>query len=156
MTNPTARLLGATRLRLVGVTFGLLAVLVVGIGAATAVAGLRALDAAVDRALESTVNSAAATLDGELPHEASEGDESAPASSDTFVLYLDAGGAVAANPSRVGLIGLPNQAAVSAVAGGAPRDLRTAQAGGVSIRLLTLPVAGEGGASSGSSRVASS
>ena len=145
MTNPTERLLRATRLRLVGVTFGLLAVLVVGIGAATAIAGLRALDADVDRALESTVTSAASTVDGELPHEASEGDESAPASSDTFVLYLDASGTVVANPSRVGLAGLPNRDAVAAVAGGAARDLRTSEASGVPVRLLTLPVAGEGG-----------
>ena len=81
MTNPTARLLRATRLRLVGVTFGLLAVLVVGIGAATAIAGLGSLDAAVDRALESTVDAAVSNLDGELPHESSEGDEIAPACS---------------------------------------------------------------------------
>ena len=150
MTNPTARLLRATRLRLVGVTFGLLAALVVGIGAATAVAGLGALDAAVDRALESTVEAAvSATLDGELPHESSEGDEIAPASSDTFVLYLDENEHVVASPSRVGLAGLPNRDALAAVAGGAARDLRTADAGGVSVRLLTAPVRDEQGAAIG-------
>jgi signal transduction histidine kinase len=143
VTNPTARLLRATRLRLVGVTFGLLAVLVVGIGAATAVAGLGALDAAVDRALESTVEAAVSNLDGELPHESSEGDEIAPASSDTFVLYLDVSEHVVASPSRVGLAGLPNRDALAAVAGGAARDLRTVDAGGVSVRLLSVPVHGD-------------
>jgi signal transduction histidine kinase len=143
VTDPTARLLRATRLRLVGVTFGLLAVLVVGIGAATAIAGLGTLDAAVDRALESTVDAAVSSLDGELPHESSEGDEIAPASSDTFVLYLDERQQVVASPSRVGLAGMPNRDALAAVAGGAVRDLRTVDAGGVSVRLLTVPVRGE-------------
>ena len=142
MTDPTARLIGATRRRLVGVTFGLVAVLVVGIGTGTAIAGLRALDADVDRALDAAV-AAAAQRGGEQAHEPTDGDESTPASSDTFVLYLDAAGRVTANPSRVGLAGLPDSTAVAEVAGGATRDLRTVTAGGLSVRLLTIPISGE-------------
>ena len=121
-------------------TFALVALLVVGIGAATAIAGLRALDGDVDRALDATVNTAVVHLGGELLHEVSEGDETAPAAADTFVLYLDATGTVTANPAHVSLTGLPDRAALTALAGGAPRDLRTVEAGGISIRLLTRPV----------------
>ncbi len=145
MSDPTTRLIAATRRRLAGVTFGLVALLVVGIGATTALAGLRALDVDVDRALDSTVTAAVSRVGGELPHEAGEGDEFAPASSDTFVLYLDTAGVEVANPSRVVLAGLPDAVAVASVAAGAARDLRTVLAGGVSVRLLTLPVAGEHG-----------
>lgn len=144
MTDPTARLLAATRWRLVGVTFGLVAVLVVGIGTATAVAGLGALDAEVNRALDAAVT-AAAQRSGDQPHESSEGDETVPASSDTFVLYLDAAGRVVANPSHIGLAGLPDPDALAAFAAGGARDLRTVTAGGLQVRLLTLAVAGEDG-----------
>ena len=49
MTDPTARLLTRTRRRLTIVTLGLVALLVVGIGAATALVTLRALDVNVDQ-----------------------------------------------------------------------------------------------------------
>lgn len=148
MTDPTARLLAATRRRLVTVTFGLVALLVVGVGAATAIAGLGALDADVDRALAATVDAAVARLDGELPQEMAEGDETAPASSDTILLYLDAQGALIADPSGVHLAGLPERAAVVAVGAGAGRDIRTVAAGNFSIRLLTAPIR-HGGATIG-------
>jgi two-component system sensor histidine kinase CiaH len=148
MTDPTARLLASTRRRLVTVTFGLVALLVVGVGAATAIAGLGVLDADVDRALAATVDAAVARLDGELPQEMAEGDETAPASSDTILLYLDANGALIADPSGVHLAGLPDHAAVVAVGSGAGRDLRTVVAGNLSIRLLTAPIR-HGGATIG-------
>jgi signal transduction histidine kinase len=149
VTDPTARLIAATRRRLAGVTFALVALLVVGIGLATAIAGLGALDSGVDRALASTVSAVVASFDGELPHETSEGYEGTPASSDTFVLYLDAGGKVTFNPSRVGLAGMPDGTAVAAIKSGASRDLRTIRAGGVPVRLLTVPLKGRDGAAVG-------
>lgn len=146
MTNPTDRLLAATRRRLFVVTLGLVALLVVGIGGATAVVGLRVLDADVDRALRGSVSAALARLAGELPEaqETHESTEGPPADSDTFLLYLDASGRVVGNPSGVALTGLPDEAAVKAAP--SREDLRTVVAGGVSIRLLTAPiVASDGG-----------
>lgn len=140
MTNPTDRLLVATRRRLFVVTLGLVALLVVGIGGATAVVGLRVLDADVDRALRGSVSAALARLAGELPeaHETTESTEGPPAASDTFLLYLDASGRIVADPSGVALTGLPNEAAVKAAP--SSEDLRTVVAGDVSIRLLTVPI----------------
>jgi signal transduction histidine kinase len=150
MTNPTDRLLAVTRRRLFVVTLGLVALLVVGIGGATAVVGLRVLDADVDGALRGSVSAALARLAGELPgaQEIHESTEGPPGHSDTFLLYLDASGRVLADPSGVALTGLPDKAAVSAAS--SREDLRTVVAGGVSIRLLTAPiVASEGGGPAG-------
>ncbi len=146
MTDSTARLLASTRRRLIAVTLGLIALLVVGIGTATAFVGLRSLDADVDRALAASVDAGVAGLGGELPQaqEASDADESVPASADTFLLFLDATGRVLADPSRIALTGLPDQTAVAA-ATSSGRDLRTSRAGGISIRLLTVPVEADGG-----------
>ncbi len=140
MTDPTTRLITATRRRLVVVTFALIAMLVVGVGAATAIAGLGALDGDVDRALTSTVEAAVAHLGGELPQEVTEGDEGAPASSDTIILYLDAAGTLIANPAGVRLGGLPDSAGLQVIQSGRDRDLRTVTAGGISVRLLTMPI----------------
>jgi len=141
MPDPTARLLAATRRRLIVVTLVLIALLVVGIGAATAFVGLRALDADVDRALIASVDAAGGRLGGELPQaqESAESEETAPASADTFLLYLDAGGTEIVNPSRVALTGLPIAAAVAA-ARTSGSDLRTIDAGGIDVRLLTVPI----------------
>ncbi len=146
MTDSTARLLGATRRRLTVVTLGLIVLLVVGIGTATALVGLRALDADVDHALATSVDSAVAALGGELPQgdNQNDGDETVPAAADTFILYLDPAGAVVANPSRVALAGIPDAAAVSA-ARSSGSDLRTVEAGGVDVRLQTDRVEAESG-----------
>lgn len=147
MTDPTTRLLRTTRRRLFIVTLGLIALLVIGIGTATAFVGLRALDADVDRALAASVGSAVTALGGELPHGGgeSDADETVPAAADTFLLYLDASGTLVANPSRVPLAGLPDVAAAVASAGSG-EDLRTVDADGVEVRLLTMPVvSSEGG-----------
>lgn len=143
MSDPTTRLIAATRRRLVAVTFGLIALLIVGVGTATAIAGLGTLDADVDRALQGAVEAAVTRLDGELPQAAAEGDETAPASSDTVLLYLDAQGRLIANPSAARLVGLPDRSAV-ATAGAGGRDIRTVTAGDLSVRLLTLPVRNAG------------
>lgn len=152
MTDATDRLIATTRRRLFAVTLGLVALLVVGVGVTTALAGLRALDTDVDHALEATATMALARLDGELPatHVPHESEEMAPAASDTFLLYLDGSGRLVADPSLVGLPGLPDAEAVAAAAA-AGRDLRTVNAGGVPVRLLTLPIphAGEGGGATG-------
>jgi len=141
MATTISRLLDTTRRRLFLGTFGLVALLVVGIGVTTAVVGLRALDGDIDRVLESTANDAISHLDGELPsrQEPSETEEGL-ASSDTFVLYLDATGAVLANPSAVRLAGVPVPEGIDA-AGRTGRDLRTVEAGGVPLRVITLPIA---------------
>ena len=146
MSDPTTRLLRSTRRRLSVVTLGLIALLVIGIGTATAIVGLRALDADVDRALTASVTSAVAALGGEMPQPSGESDtdETVPASADTFLLYLDSTGKVVANPSRVALVGVPDTAATAAsVATG--EDLRTIHADGVDVRLLTMPVITSGG-----------
>ena len=145
MSDPTTRLLRSTRRRLSVVTLGLIALLVIGIGTATAIVGLRALDADVDRALTASVTSAVAALGGEMPQPSGESDtdETVPASADTFLLYLDSTGKVVANPSRVALVGVPDTAATAAsVATG--EDLRTIHADGVDVRLLTMPVIASG------------
>jgi two-component system sensor histidine kinase CiaH len=135
-----SRLLDTTRRRLFLGTFGLVALLVIGIGITTALAGLRALDSDVDRVLESAATGVIARLDGELPtHQATSETEETLAASDTFVLYLDAGGALLANPSGVKLPGVPVSEAIDA-AGQTGRDLRTVEAGDVPLRVMTLPI----------------
>ncbi len=146
MASPTDRLIASTRRRSFATTLLLLVLLVVGIGAATALVGLQALDADVDQALRSSVAATVAALDGEIPSpdEAATGDteDATPAAADTFHLVLDARGAVVSNPSRVRLTGLPDLAALAAAASGG--DVRTITADGVSIRLVTMPVVQDG------------
>ena len=141
MASSTDRLLASTRRRTFLTTLALLFLLVAGIGAATAFVGLQALDADVDQALRSSVATAVAALDGEIPRPAeTESDEGLPAAADTFLLVLDGHGSVVSNPSRIRLVGLP-------VTTSLPRtgeDLRTVSADGFSVRLLTLPVAHDG------------
>lgn len=143
----TERLLRRTRRRLFVMTMAMLALLVVGVGAATALAGLRALDGDVDRALRSAVEGRANAFGGELPGTA-EGDpaeaaEHAPADSDTFILVLDTTGAVFQNLSGVPLHGLPDADAVS-LASAHGEDLRTVSSGGRSVRLFTIPLVHDG------------
>jgi signal transduction histidine kinase len=138
VASPTDRLIAATRRRSFATTLALLFLLVAGIGAATAFVGLQALDADVDQALRSSVATAVSGLDGELPQRnESETDESLPAAADTFLLVLDGQGSVVSNPSRIRLVGLPVTSALPA----SGEDLRTVSADGLSIRLLTMPVA---------------
>jgi two-component system, OmpR family, sensor histidine kinase CiaH len=146
----TERLLQRTRRRLFVTTMALLTLLVVGVGTATAVVGLRALDGDVDRALHAAVISRAAASGGELPGtgdgaavDPGEASEHAPADSDTFMLYLDPNGSVVQNASGVPLRGLPDTAAVASAAAHG-EDVRTVEAGGVSVRLLTVPLVHEG------------
>jgi signal transduction histidine kinase len=150
VTDPTIRLLSVTRRRLIVVTLALIALLVIGIGAAIAVVGLRALDADVDRALAGSVDGAVAALGGELPQaqEQNDADDTPPAKSDTFLLYLDPSGQVIWNPGRKSLAGLPDSSAVAA-AGATGRDLRTVHPGGVDVRLLTVLIRSSDGGSSG-------
>ncbi|HYL39993.1 MAG TPA: HAMP domain-containing sensor histidine kinase [Candidatus Binatus sp.] len=137
LPTPTDRLLRGTRRRLFAVTFGLVATLVVGVGAATAIAGLAALDADVDRALQAAVDSAVASPPADSG-EGTEVDDVSPASADTFVLFLDAPGAVVADPSRIRLVDLPVAGGVAAVRAGATQDWRTVTADGRQIRMLTV------------------
>lgn len=145
--DPVDRLLRSTRSRLVLVTFVLISALLVGIGTVTAVAGLFALDGDVDRALQAAVEAAAANPPSGANGEGPEVDDVVPAAADTFILYVDAGGSVVSNPSRVRLVGLPDAAGLGAVSRGDPADWRTVASGTVSIRLLTVPIApsAEGG-----------
>jgi len=140
----TDRLLRRTQRRLFLVTLALLALLVIGVGAATLLIGTSALDADVDRALEVAVQAQVAALDGELPS-AEEGQEQtteAPEVAGTTILVLDPGGDVVkrrgGNPGN----GLPSTAAIAAVAGG--RDVRTIASGTTEIRVLTVPVVHDG------------
>lgn len=146
--DPTVQLLARTRRRLARVTLGLVALLVVGIGAASAYVTLRALDADVDRALATSVEGAVAAIGDHLPSTGDNSDdddddddseEAVLASSNTFLLVLDPAGVVVANPSGLDLVGLPDDVAVTA-SRTTGRDLRTVKVGGVSIRLLTVPI----------------
>ncbi len=144
--DATDRLLERTRWRLTLTTLALIALLVAVIGVATAVVGLRVLDGDVDRALDAFATAAVARLDGELPT-AGEGEgtgsDEARGSADTFVLVLDKQGKVVSNPSGVSYSGIPDAAAVQAAATSG-KDVRDVDAGGVPIRLETLPVEREG------------
>jgi signal transduction histidine kinase len=141
MASPTDRLMASTRRRSFATTLALLFLLVVGIGAASAFAGLQALDADVDQALRSSVAAAVSGLDGDIPR-ASEGetDEGTPAAADTFILILDRHASVVSNPSRIRLLGLPATAALPATG----EDLRTVTADGLPVRILTTPVTNDG------------
>ena len=147
----TERLLRRTRRRLFAVTMGLLALLVVGIGATTAVVALRALDGSVDQALmdDVRVRAEAAISDshdvGGQPTDTDAGaDPDRPTgSADTFVLVLDTNGAVVENRSNYPTTGLPYPAAIDdARAHGS--DLRTTTINGVDVRLYTVAVARDG------------
>ena len=146
------RLVRRTRRRLFAVTLGLLALLVVGVGSATAIMGLAALDADVDHALQAAVSAQAATVtsetfggdggeatNGDDGAETPELDDRAPAAADTFMLVLDGSGKVVQNPSGRTVVGLPD-ATVLAAARSTGEDLRTIAAGSHSLRLLTVPV----------------
>ena len=61
-----------------------------------------------------------------------------PAAADTFFLYLDDTGAVIGNPGLVRLAGLPDPAGVERARSG--DDLRTVEADGTRIRLLTVAI----------------
>ncbi len=140
MTDPTARLLARTRRRLFAVTLGLVALLVLGIGAATAIVTLRALDDSVDSALTGSVDATVDAVHDGLPRDddPDRSDDAILDTSDTFVLILDAAGSVVSNTSRVSIpAGLPDQAAVQAAAADG-RDIRTVNAGGTPVRLLTV------------------
>ncbi len=146
VTTPSARLLARTRRRLALVTLALIALLVAGIGLATVWTGLAALDINADRALQATADATLARLDGRLPTgalpssgEGSDSEESSPAAAQTFELYLAPDGTLVANPLQIRLTGLPDRAAVEA-ARAVGRDLRTVDAGGVRVRLLTAPI----------------
>ncbi len=138
--GPNAALLARTRRRLAVGTLAVIGTLVLAIGVATALVGTSILRSEVDRALAAASAAYLAQLDGEVKTEGGEDSEShVPQASDTFYLVLDASGALVSNPSGVSLEGLPDQAAVSA-ARAAGSDLRTVDAGGTRVRLLTAPV----------------
>ncbi len=150
MTTPTDRLLRRTRRRLFAVTLALVALLVVGVGAATALVAIRSLDADVDRSLQAAVDAQVAALDGsetitkEEGEDGTDGTEHLPAAADTVLLVLDPAGAVVLRPTGT-IAGLPDHAAVAA-AETAGTDLRTISAGGREIRVYTRRVDGEDGA----------
>lgn len=146
--GPNALLLARARRRLALSTLAVVGALVLALGAATAVVGTSILGQEVDRALASASAAYLGQLGGDTgqeDHEASESHE--PQASDTFFLVLDASGALVANPSGVPLAGLPDLVAVNA-ARAAGSDLRTVDASGTRIRLLTARI-GAGGTTAG-------
>ena len=144
----TERLLRRTRLRLFAVTLALLTLLVVGVGAATAIMGLAALDADVDRALDAAVRAQVAALDGELPNgeEQHEATETAPAVANTVLLVLGPDGNVLLNRTGTNLDGLPSVEGLPTTVGG--RDIRTIETSPGSVRVLTVAF-GESGTPKG-------
>lgn len=141
----TELLLRRTRRRLFAVTLGLLTLLVAGVGAATLVVGLNALDADVDRALLAAVSSTVTALADEMPtaDEANEPDEQAPAAADTVLLVLDPSGSVVQNRTGSRLPGLPDTSVLAAAAA-TGEDLRTITTDGHNVRLLTTPLTHDG------------
>jgi len=146
--GPNAALLARTRRRLALWTLAVVGALVLVLGLATALIGTSILDQEVDRALASASDAYLAQLGGEVKPEEREDPEShEPQGSDTFFLVLDAAGALVSNPTGIPLAGLPDLAAVNA-ARESGSDLRTIDAGGRRIRLLTARI-GENGATAG-------
>jgi signal transduction histidine kinase len=142
--RPNASLLGRTRRRLALGTMAVVGMLVLGLGAATAIVGTTILDQELDRALHAASDAYLAQLGGEIGQEDLGGSEShEPQASDTFFLVLDAAGALVANPSGVTLVGLPDVAAVQAAQANGS-DLRTVEAEGTRVRLLTEPIQSQG------------
>jgi two-component system sensor histidine kinase CiaH len=144
VTDPTELVIAATRRRLALLTLGLLAALLVAMGIATTVVAMAQLDGATDAALRASAQGVLSSLEGHLPG-ATGGDSEAETadepvgSADTFALVLDPSGNVVQNPRNVRLAGLPDRAALAAAVAGAS-DLRTVTAGGMPVRLLTLPI----------------
>ncbi len=144
MTDPTERVIAATRRRLALLTLGLLAALLGARGIATTVVAMAQLDGATDAALRASAQGVVSSLEGHLPGGTGGDSEAETAdapvgSADTFALVLDPSGNVVQNPRNVRLAGLPDRSALAAaVAGGS--DLRTVTAGGVPVRLLTLAI----------------
>jgi signal transduction histidine kinase len=142
--SSTDRLLRRTRRQLFVVTLGLLTLLVVGVGAATALMGLSALDADVDRSLASTVDAALVSLNSELPgEEDQESSEQASGDADTILLVVSPNGTVVRNRSGITLPGLPDAAALD-VARATRLDVRTITADGVNVRLRTATLVHDG------------
>ena len=144
-------LLRRTQRRLFMVTLALLVLLVVGVGAATLVIGLSALDSDVDRALSAAVDAQVASLDGELPTPGGDGDtaggdaensEHPPAVADTVLIVLDPSGSVLRRPAGSLVAGMPDTAAMTAA--GLGRDVRTVPSGSSSLRLLTVALVDKG------------
>jgi signal transduction histidine kinase len=140
----TDRLLRRTRRRLFATNLALLTLLVVGVGAATVIVATSALDSDVDRALQAAVASQVTSLAGELPADeaTTETTEHPPAVADTVLLVLDARGKVLVNRTGQALPGLPDPSALAGTANGA--DVRTVDAGGVEVRVITMPVVADG------------
>jgi signal transduction histidine kinase len=133
-------LLARTRRRLALGTLAVIGALVLALGAATAIVGTSILRSEVDRALVAASDAYLAQLGGEVqPEQGEESESHEPQASDTFFLVLDASGALVANPSGVPLGGLPDQAAVDA-ARASGSDLRTVDANGTWVRILTVPI----------------
>ncbi len=144
MADPTDLVIAATRRRLALWTLALLAGLLVAMGVATAIVAVAQLDGASDGALRTSAQAVLSTLDGRLPgttgsQEDGEGGDELVGSADTFTMVLDARGTLLQNPRNVHLAGLPDRSALAAALSGGS-DLRTVTAGGVPVRLLTLPI----------------
>lgn len=164
-TGTTERLLRRTRRRLFAMTMGLLTLLVVGIGAATAVVALRSLHEDVDRAVVQAVQAQASAGRGEgsggesgtsggdgtgenggsgaTPSDGTGDRDRATGPSDSFVLVLSSNGRVTENRSNYPTTGLPDTAALAAAASTGD-DLRTIRLGGADIRLYTVSVVRDG------------
>ena len=143
--DPTERLVAQTQRRLAAFTLLLVTALLVGVGIATALVATRLMDANVDRALE-----AAAAAVMQPSSDGAEGleTEHSPNGADTFVLALDAGGKVLANPNGVVLQALPDANALAAAAM-TGRDIRSGTYGGIDIRILTVPASPSSGEDDG-------
>jgi len=142
--DPTERLIASTRRRLAWLTLGLLATLLVAMGAATMLVAVNQLDSATDAALSATAQGVLSSLDGQLPaatggETQTETSDEPVGSADTIALVLDPSGTVVQNPRNVHLAGLPDTAALAA-AMSSGSDLRTVTAGGLPIRLETLAI----------------
>jgi signal transduction histidine kinase len=135
----TDQRLRRTRRRLFVVTMGLLTLLVVGIGTATAVMGMAAIDADTDDTLRAAVQPYVRAISNGLVNSEGNTIEESPVAWNTLVLVLDASGRIVMNPSGRQVAGMPFVAALSATASG--DDMRTMRTGGHNIRLLTVRVA---------------
>jgi signal transduction histidine kinase len=144
--DPAERLVRRTRWRLAAFTLMLVGALLGAVGITTALVAMQLMHDNIERALVAAADDAAAAGVEIEPDEAEgegaahEDRERSPASSDTFVLLLDARGRLLSNPSGIGLPDLPDLAAVQSAVRG--EDRRTGSYGGTPVRLLTRAVVG--------------
>ncbi len=131
-----------TRWVLAGWNLAILALLLVATVGTVAIVELRAHDQAVERELRAGAEREAASFERDGRDE-DERERFRPEAPDLFAFWVDAQGAVVRNTRQVSLAGLPDAAGLAAALRGR-EALADRDAGGVPVRLLSVPVSHDG------------